>query len=173
MTNSHFISLVALLSLTVASCATSPKMSTMPDTSDAESTERAAPTQTEEFEMPAIPWSVAFSDGSGNGFRFGHNALAKDPANFEYIPVAAADSSSGTYSGGSANKGEMTDAQAQELWMQVEALRADTEGHVKLRMKGTGTFTLATPDLSAAFIVGPGPGLDAFLEFAAAFRGPQ
>ena len=55
-------------------------------------------------EAVEAPWSVAYRDGSGNGFRFWRESEGED-ARFEYAPVTPETSSSGIYSGGEPNEG--------------------------------------------------------------------
>ncbi len=92
----------------------------------------------------ATPWSIHYSDGSGNGYRFWQRSGAS-PAQYSYDPVQPAFSSSGTYSGGSPQKGELKEEQVAELWQRVSVLEVETTRQLQAREKGTGSFRLQTP----------------------------
>lgn len=116
----------------------------------------------------ATPWSVSFSDGSGNAFIF----RSKDGgAEFHYLPVDVAHSSSGTYSGGTQRTGDLDDDAQRELWLLVARGESATSEHSVHRAKGTGAFHVETPAGAREFVLKRGPSLKAFEAFADAFRG--
>lgn len=99
------------------------------------------------------PWSISYHDGNANGYRLWQDA---EVAQYEYTPVTPATSSSGTYSGGDPARGELTAAQAGEVWTRVEALARDASLHVAARAKGTGAFEVTTAGETRRFIVAAG-----------------
>ncbi len=118
----------------------------------------------------ATPWSVSYADGSGNGFRFWQDT-ADGAARFEYSPVTPALSSSGTYSGGDPQTGDLDAAQALELWQRFETLEADTAQHTTKRTMGSGTFRVTTPAGERSFMLDRGEALSDFDTFVEPFRG--
>lgn len=117
------------------------------------------------------PWTVTYSDGSGNGFRF-WLAEGEEAARFQYSPVTPEMSSSGIYSGGAPKSGAVSDGRpVEELLQRVEALAADEQSHVKDRMKGTGAFTIEDAKGKREFIVKMGATLREFNDWVAPFRG--
>ena len=106
-------------------------------------------------------WSVRYSDGSNNGFHFWKDASGE--TRFEYAPTKPGQSSSGTYSGGSAKKGTVPEAQADDLWSRVTKLEADPTLHAKARSMGTGSFTITSGAKGErSFVVAMGPALEEF-----------
>lgn len=118
--------------------------------------------------QPSIPWSIHYSDGSGNGLSF--VAAAESPARFEFDPVQPQFSSSGTYSGGTPGSGELPPEDATRLWAAVSELEAATELHVTQRMKGTGQLHVVDASGERRFIIGRCPQLVAFDEWTRRFR---
>ena len=120
---------------------------------------------------PAAPWSVTYSDGSGNGFRFWRDAKTA-AARFEYSPVRPEESSTGLYSGGEPKAGKLDDRRAGELWEWVRKLEADRSLRAPERAKGTGAFRLKDPaGREREFLIEMGPRLREFDTFVAPFRG--
>ena len=103
-------------------------------------------------DSPKAPWSVDYSDGSGNGFRFWQEA-GGGAAQFSYDPVTPAESSSGTYSGGKPKKGTLDTEQVQKLRRLLRRLEGDPSKHAASRMKGTGAFSFKSPDGKGEFVV--------------------
>lgn len=106
-----------------------------------------------------VPWTVTYSDGSGNGFRFWQDKAAQ-PARFKYSPVTPLTSSSGTYSGGKPGEGALEVAFTDQLWKLVERLEADTSRHAKSRIKGTGALAVITAAGEREFLVQRTPQLE-------------
>ena len=86
------------------------------------------------------PWTVTYSDGAANAYRFAH-AQDANPAQFSYAPVRPEESSSGTYSGGDPASASLTADDITQLWKIVRELEADTAVHVAARAKGTGAIS--------------------------------
>ncbi len=119
--------------------------------------------------VPGTPWSVSFSDGSGNGFVF---RGTPDATTFNYLPVDPARSSSGTYSGGSPRSGALDDDGAQALWELVLRCRDAKSEHATTRSKGTGAFDLSAPGGNSSFLLALGSAcLRDFGTFARSYRG--
>jgi hypothetical protein len=116
------------------------------------------------------PWSVSYHDGSGNGFRF-QRELAGERARFEYTPVTPAQSSSGTYSGGAPNSGDLDSEQVHELWRRVLELESETALHAAQRQMLTGAFRVQTPAGERTFLVTRSAPLEAFDAFVEPLRG--
>lgn len=93
---------------------------------------------------PAPPWTIAYADGSANGYLFDAD---EGGVHFTYDPVTAAESSTGRYSGGDPVDVRLAadDLRLEMLWEHVAALEADTARHVKDRNKGDGALTITTP----------------------------
>ncbi len=127
----------------------------MPDSKQAKApaTQKVAPAPPppKAKDAPAAPWELDYGDGSGNGLRFWQEE--GKAARFSYSPMTPELSSSGTYSGGSPNRGELTAGQAQALWTEARRLESNTALHAASRMKGTGSFTITSPTGKGAFIV--------------------
>ena len=109
------------------------------------------------------PWNVTYADGSGNSFRFQRKSSGL--ATFEYSPVTPRESSSGTYSGGPPQQGQLDEKLADELWRWVLRLEAETSLHASSRRKGTGAFDLKTTDGQRSFLFEDCPELAKFNEF--------
>jgi len=84
----------------------------------------------------ALPWTLSVADGSGNRSVISRTAQSRT-ATWTYTPVTPENSSSGTYSGGTAAQGELSAPDAAILWATVRALQADTEHHSARREMGT------------------------------------
>ncbi|MFK7849306.1 MAG: hypothetical protein AB8G77_28720 [Rhodothermales bacterium] len=119
--------------------------------------------------IPDTPWQVVFHDGSNNGFRF-RQASLEEEVYFVYDPIAPAESSSGTYSGGEPNEGVLTSGQLEELWMRIYELKPATTADRQQRVMGSGAFRLTAPDGSLSFIVPNGMKLREFSTFIMQFR---
>lgn len=118
----------------------------------------------------AAPWTVTYSDGSANGFRF--EQAATGPATYQYAPVKPEESSTGIYSGGKPASGKLDAKQVETLTRFVRDFEADQKNQVTDRAKGTGAFKLDEAGGSREFIVAMGA-LQAFNEFLAPLRGSQ
>jgi hypothetical protein len=117
----------------------------------------------------ATPWTVSYSDGSGNGFVFRGAAAG---ATFDYLPVDPARSSSGTYSGGAPRSGDIEPDGVEGLWSLVEKCGAASAEHTPDRSKGTGAFDIETSTGTRTFILTLGsPCRKEFEAFAKAYRG--
>lgn len=128
---------------------------------------QAAPTRASDSAKP--PWSVDYSDGSGNAFRFWQES-AGAAAQFSYNPVTPEQSSSGTYSGGKPRQGTLKPRQVQELWRRIRRLEGDPSKHAATRKKGSGGFTFKSPDGQGKFLVEASE-LDQFEELVKPLRG--
>jgi hypothetical protein len=82
------------------------------------------------------PWTITIADGSGNVTTF--DASATGSVTWSYDPVTPAESSSGTYSGGTPASGELTTAQVQTLW----SLARSAKGQPPERGRAKGTLLL-------------------------------
>ncbi len=108
------------------------------------------------------PWSVVYSDHSGNSYRFWLAGEA-ETRRFSYSPVTPEQSSSGTYSGGEPQKGTLSEAEADALIAAVLALEKACDGHTGARRKGTGTFRVVEEGTGERrFIFGGGSRLRQF-----------
>ncbi len=116
------------------------------------------------------PWTVFYADGAGNLFRFAGGGV--EGASVVYDPVTPAESSSGTYSGGTPRTTELGQEAVQRLWHLVERCEMAMEDRSPNRAKGTGLFTVTVGESSREFILVPGGALEAFETFVSAFRGP-
>jgi hypothetical protein len=121
-------------------------------------------------DVPNPPWSVSYSDGSGNGFRAEQSSAGEEPR-YTYSPITPERSSTGMYSGGEPAAGALDQEQTVALWRLVRRFQRETSLHVDSRMKGTGSFRLVTPEAERAFIVSQGDELSAFDDFLARLRG--
>jgi len=111
-----------------------------------------------------MTWSISYSDGSANGYRFEGE---RDGATFEYIPVRPEQSSTGMYSGGEPRAGRLAAPAVEALRGRVTALEANAALHVADRMKGTGRFAVDDGGGVRTFIIRRGPELSAFDAFVA------
>lgn len=119
---------------------------------------------------PPAPWSVAYYDGSGNGYRF-WKAAKREGARFEYTPTRPEQSSSGVYSGGSPRKGALDPDRAAELWRRLRKLEADPALRAPARAMGTGAFEVReAKGAPRKFLIKGGVPLREFDGFLAAFR---
>ena len=96
---------------------------------------------------------------------------ADQPPQFEYTPVTVEESSSGSYSGGSAKFGELSASDVKQIWSMIDALSADEALHADTRMMGTGQFVVTAGQKSTTFIVKSGGELDEFRSFVTQFAG--
>lgn len=151
--------------LVVQACAPTPE----PVASPAAIPPASQSTTAEVSDMPTPPWSIVFADASGNSFHF-LQPSADATAEFEYTPVTPERSSSGTYSGGMAARGELTPTQVQQIWTKMRELRADTASHVENRMMGTGSFRVSEDGQQYDFIVQSGPSVAEFTALVAPLR---
>ncbi|HJN76087.1 MAG TPA: hypothetical protein QGF58_19300 [Myxococcota bacterium] len=99
---------------------------------------------------PPAPWSVSYSDGSGNASRLWAD---EEGVGWSYDPVQPAQSSSGTYSGGEPAAGSLEPEQAGQLWSRMVELEVSPQHHAPQRAKGTGAFSITTPDGERGFLV--------------------
>ncbi len=83
-----------------------------------------------------LPWTLSVADGSGNRNVITRTAQSKI-ATWTYTPMTPENSSSGTYSGGTAARGALSAPDAAILWATVRALQADTDQHSARREMGT------------------------------------
>lgn len=104
-----------------------------------------------------MAWTITYSDGSANHYRFADGA-------FEYTPVTPERSSTGMYSGGPPRAGALPAAAIDALLAWVHRLEAATALHADDRMKGTGAFSITDATGSRSFIV---KRCDALAEFDA------
>jgi len=110
--------------------------------------------------VPAAPWKLSYADGSANLYSWWQDQ-AGAPVYFAYDPVTPETSSTGLYSGGSPREEQLSagDPRLGELWSRVRALQRDTAHHSPSRDKGTGAFSLVTPNEEARFVVQQGESL--------------
>lgn len=123
------------------------------------------------FATPALageklqaPWSLSYSDGSANHYRFGQDN-PKSQTHFEYLPVRPEESSTGTYSGGEPRQGDLSAKQTDELQKWLNKLESDKSLHTESRDKGTGAFTIKSGDQTRSFIIQMSPTLREFDQF--------
>ncbi len=150
----------------ISGCASAPPSATFETTAAAETNQ----IKSEGSEMPAAPWTITFADGSANTFRFWQD-LSTEAAQYKYEPVTMAESSSGTYSGGTAKAGELSPEETETIWMHVDMLSIDEALHTDNRMMGTGSFMVKSGDEERRFIVKTGPELQKFMTVLEQFRG--
>jgi len=110
------------------------------------------------------PWSLSYSDGSGNSLRFAQDR-EDGSAEFEYLPVRPENSSTGIYSGGEPRQGRLDAKQVKELQKHLGKLESDASLRVEDRDKGTGAFTVREGDKSRSFILKNSPALSEFNDF--------
>ncbi|MDL1871529.1 hypothetical protein FBR05_04925 [Deltaproteobacteria bacterium PRO3] len=109
-------------------------------------------------------WTLDYGDGSANQYHF--EQRSKDAAvSFRYVPVRPEESSTGMYSGGEPRQGRLTARQARELKQRLAELESDAELRVEERGKGTGAFTVQTPEGTRSFLIRMGPEIRRFDEF--------
>lgn len=149
----------------ISGCASAPP-------SAASDTAAAATNQvkSESSAMPAAPWAITFADGSANTFRFWQDS-STEAAQYKYEPVTMAESSSGTYSGGTAKAGELSPEETETIWTHVDTLRIDEALHTDNRMMGTGVFMVNSRGAERKFIVKNGPELQKFMAVLKPFNG--
>lgn len=116
----------------------------------------------------ALPWSLLYSDGNANRYRFWQDGAV---AQYEYVPVRPEESSTGQYSGGQPARGTLTPDQVDVLWREIDALMANPALHSEHRSKGTGMFSITTPHGERRVIVAMGDDLRAFDQHLDAYRG--
>ena len=112
--------------------------------------------------MKPSVWSLAYSDGSANAYRFVSDG---DSVVFEYDPITPKTSSTGTYSGGDPRSGTLDAQTVESLWSHVRALESDAALHVEDRNKGTGSFSIPDATGTRSFIIERGPALAIFDAF--------
>ena len=100
---------------------------------DRERGSEPAPRPTDPMPPDPAPWTITVADGSGNVTTF--DASATGSVTWSYDPVTPAESSSGTYSGGTPATGELTTAQVQTLWSLVRSAKG--QRHERGRTMGT------------------------------------
>jgi len=110
------------------------------------------------------PWNLSYSDGSANQYRF-EKKTKYESISFVYHPIRPEESSTGLYSGGEPRKGHLTAKQARELLKKLKRLESDPSLRVQERGKGTGAFTIGTPEGTRSFILGARPELLKFDDF--------
>jgi hypothetical protein len=99
------------------------------------------PSDGERKEQPAAmdpyspPWKLVVADGSANVYAC--ECPLPGPAQCRYRPVRPEESSTGMYSGGDPWEVELTSAQIDALWREVDAASRNTAGHTDLRAKTT------------------------------------
>lgn len=120
--------------------------------------------------IPSAPWNLTYADGSANVYRWWQEQPGA-PVRFEYDPVTPEMSSTGLYSGGAPREEQLDadDPRLVELWAKTRALEADTTHHAPDRNKGTGAFSLVTPEGSARFIIEQGQRLESLAPLLARF----
>jgi hypothetical protein len=113
-------------------------------------------------------WSILYSDGSANRYRFHAADDDRDAATFVYEPVTPERSSTGTYSGGPPRAGRVAGEELATLWRRVRAFEEAAHLQVADRGKGTGAFSVTDGDGTRTFIIARGDELAAFDAFVAA-----
>jgi hypothetical protein len=110
--------------------------------------------------VPSAPWKLTYADGAANVYSWSQDQ-AGSPVYFVYDPVTPETSSTGSYSGGSPREEQLSagDSRLSELWSKARALQLDTAAHSPSRDKGTGAFSLVTPEGEERFIVQQGESL--------------
>ncbi len=115
---------------------------------------------------PSAAWSLAYHDGNANHYQLASDG---DGATFEYRPVSAAQSSSGTSSGGGARTAHLDAAQVAALWQQLGTLESTPALHAADRAMGTGAFALTEGGAMRKFLIASGPALAAFEQLVKSF----
>jgi hypothetical protein len=115
------------------------------------------------------PWSITYSDGSANGYRFNQDT-PDGQTRFEYSPVRPENSSTGIYSGGEPKAGTLDSKQSAELQKWVGKLESDKSIRTTERAKGSGAFTVRSGDKSSEFIIQQSSILTEFDNFAKKLR---
>jgi hypothetical protein len=80
-------------------------------------------------------WTLVVADGSANVYAC--EQAATGAARCSYRPVTPEQSSTGTYSGGDPWEVELSSAQIEALWREVDAASRNTAGHTDMRAKTT------------------------------------
>ena len=112
------------------------------------------------------PWSLYFSDGSGNGYTFSQDD-EQSSVELRYSPVQPMFSSSGVYSGGDPQTVALSADKALRLQELFNRLAQRTELHGSTpRPMGTGYFKLAQPTSNLEFVLYHSPELKTFDTFA-------
>lgn len=96
------------------------------------------------------PWSIRYSDGSGNSTRLWSDG---ETLRWSYDPVRPEQSSSGIYSGGEPAQGEGELVESNLVWTLLRTLEANGELHTDARAKGTGMVTIASPSGERSFLI--------------------
>lgn len=116
------------------------------------------------------PWSVSYSDGSGNSYTFTRQEEGGE-VRFQYDPVTPQESSSGIYSGGEPRSGQVSASDIGRLERWLQRLEMDTSVHTDARSKGTGRFDLVTSAGERGFTVTRCSSLDQFEAVIQGFGG--
>ena len=112
------------------------------------------------------PWSLYFSDGSGNGYTFSQDEKLSS-VEFRYTPVQPMFSSSGFYSGGDRQASALSADKALLLQELFNGLAQRSELHrSNPRPIGTGYFKLTQFTSNLEFVICHSPELKTFDIFA-------
>lgn len=114
---------------------------------------------------PPAAWTLFYGDESGNDLRVWKRAEDSKIV-FDYGPVRPEESSSGTYSGGEAKAGVLSEKDAADLWRRAVRLEAEKSLRAEARAMGTGAFTLRDAGGTRDFIVKQDSKLKDFDRFA-------
>lgn len=157
----RFLSVALIVTLALAGCPAHNKRNKMTDASsrkvqsapsDKASSRKVQPAPPKRVnDAPKTPWSVDYSDGSGNRFRFWQASSGE--AQYTYEPVTKQRSSSGTYSGGKPASGTLDPKQVRALWRQLRHMEGDASQHSATRKMGSGSFAFQSPDGKGKFIM--------------------
>lgn len=74
--------------------------------------------------------------------------------------LTPAESSSGIYDGGPPAKGQLSQAQVEALWRELETLQGDAARHTQQRTKGSGAISWDSPAGDVSFLVKMGAAKD-------------
>ncbi len=110
---------------------------------------------------PVYDMVYTYSDGNANKFIV-------SSASFEYIPVTPAESSSGTYSGGTPVINKPNTALFQKAADMMQAAQLATSDHADQRQKGTGQVEIRDGDKISTFYLKMGSASQQQIEAALA-----
>src|SRR5688572_19356768 len=110
---------------------------------------------------PAYNMVYTYSDGNANKYVISSTS-------FEYIPVTPAESSSGTYSGGSPVKNKPKTDLFQKAADMIQAAQMATADHADQRQKGTGQVEIRDGDKTSTFYLKMGSSSQQQIEAALA-----
>ena len=113
--------------------------------------------------LPAPPWTVDFSDGSGNAHRIAAEGSSSGPvASWTFDPVRPEESSSGIYSGGEPARGAASLLDAACMWLVLLSVIESGDMHAEQRNMGTGLLRITTSAGERKLIIRQSAGMRLF-----------